>query len=58
MRLIALLITGMTRQYWENWIPIIDEARLRFSFPRMMSEAERLYNELMKYLDEHPELKT
>jgi len=28
------------------------------AFPRYWAETEYLYNELMKYLEEHPELKT
>jgi hypothetical protein len=58
IRLIALLMTGMTVRYWEKYIPIIDEARERMNYPRMLSEAEYLYYELMKYIEEHPELKT
>jgi hypothetical protein len=27
-------------------------------FPRWMSETEYLYDELMRYLEKHPELKT
>jgi hypothetical protein len=58
IRLVALLMTGMTRHFWEKYIPIIDEARERRGFPRFMSEAEYLYNELMRYTEEHPELAT
>ena len=59
IRLVALLITGMTRQWWEriyqSWI---EEGREKSKFRRWMSEAEYLYNELMKYIEEHPELQT
>ena len=58
IRLIALLMTGMTRHFWEKQAPIVDEARERLHFPRFMSESEYLYDELMKYVEEHPELKT
>jgi len=58
MRLVAQTITGMTRMYWEKLVPIIEEGRRAMSLPRWYSETEYLYNELMKYIDEHPELKT
>jgi len=59
IRLVALLMTGMTRSWWErlykSWI---EEGREKYNFKRWMSECEYLYDELMKYIDEHPELKT
>ena len=58
IRLVALLMTGRIRVFWEKFEPIIDELREFHNYPRWMSETEYLYNELMKYLDEHPELKT
>jgi len=58
MKLFAETITGFTRFYWEKFIPIIEEGRMEFGAPRWFSETEYLYNELMKYLEEHPELKT
>ena len=59
IRLVALLITGMTRQWWESiYKSWIEEGREINDFPRWMSEAEYLYDELMKYVEEHPELKT
>jgi hypothetical protein len=48
----------MTRYFWEKLLPIIDEARVDMGFVRWMSETEYLYDELMKYLDKHPELST
>ena len=58
IRLVALLICGMTRYFWEKQIPIKDDARVELGFERWMSETEYLYDELRKYLDEHPELST
>ena len=59
IRLVALLITGLTRQWWEriykSWI---EDGREKHNFTRWMSEAEYLYDELMKYIEENPELKT
>jgi len=58
VRLIALLMCGMTRHFWEKLIPVKDEFRVEIGFGRWMSETEYLYGELMKYLEGHPELQT
>jgi hypothetical protein len=59
IRLVALLMTIMTRQWWERiYKPWIEEGREKSKFKRWMSESEYLYDELMKYIEEHPELKT
>jgi hypothetical protein len=58
IRLVALLICGMTRYFWEKLIPIKEDYRVEMGFVRWMSETEYLYNELMKYIDKHPELST
>jgi hypothetical protein len=58
IRLVALLMTIMTRIWWEKYKPIIEEARRQMGYPRYLSESEYLYNELMKYIAEHPELTT
>jgi hypothetical protein len=58
VRWVALLMTGSTRRYWEKTQPIIGEFRRDYDNPRIWSETEYLYNELIKYLEEHPELKT
>ena len=59
IRLVALLMTGMTRLWWEGlYKSSIVEGRKLMNSLRWMSEAEYLYEELMKYIEEHPELKT
>ena len=59
IRLFALLMTGMTRSWWErNYKPCLEEGRIKRNFPRWMSESEYLYNEMMKFHKEHPELAT
>jgi len=59
IRLVALLMTGMTRNWWKNiYMSHVSDTRVRMSFPRFMSESEYLYDELMKYTKEHPELAT
>jgi len=58
IRLIALTMTYMTRTLWEKIAPIVYESRKRMNYPRQLSEFEYLYDELMRYIEEHPELKT
>ena len=59
IRLVALLMTGTTRmlyeRLWKNWV---EEGRVRMGYRRYRSEAEYLYNELMRYIEENPELAT
>jgi hypothetical protein len=58
IRLVAELIAGTTRKFWEMHEPIIVEVRKLTEQPRFLSETEYLYNRLMKYMEEHSELKT
>jgi hypothetical protein len=58
IRLVALTMTFMTRSLWEKLAPVVYESRKRWDYPRMLSEFEYLYDELMKYVEEHPELMT
>ena len=58
IRLVALMWGGMTRRYWEKLEPFFHELREVRGFPRAWAETEYLYHELMKYIEEHPELAT
>ncbi len=58
IRMVALLMTGQTKEIWEKLEPVVEEYREYYNYPRWVSEYEYLYNELMKHLEEHPELKT
>jgi len=58
IRYIAYLASWPTRMYWEKYKPIIEDIRRLQNAPRADSESEYLYNELMKYLEKHQELKT
>ena len=58
MHLIALTYAGSTRKVWEIVEPTLADLRDKFDYPRWMSETEYLCKELIKYMDEHPELKT
>jgi hypothetical protein len=57
IRWVALLFCAQTRWYWEKYLPIVEEGRRTLvGNKRWWSESEYLYNELMRYLGEHPEL--
>jgi len=58
MRFVSLLMAGDIRQFWEEIGPIIGPWRKEWNYPRLVSETEYLSNSLIKYMDEHPELKT
>jgi len=58
IRLVALFFTSTTKQFWEKLRDSVYEWRKVSNTPRMLSETEYLYNELMKCLDRHPEVKT
>ena len=56
--LIDDLLAQSIRMAWEKIGPIEIESRKRLNQPRAWDDFEYLYNELMKYHEEHPELKT
>jgi hypothetical protein len=58
VRWVALLFGSWTRMFWEKIAPVAEDVRLYSKAPRTFSETEYLYNELMKYMKEHPELAT
>ena len=58
IKLLALLMAGSIRMTWEKHRDIIYEERKRLNYRRYASEWEYVYNALMKYLQEHPELAT
>jgi len=49
---------GMTRSYIEKFLPINDEGVKTMGYNRWLSESKFLYDEHVKYHDEHPELAT
>ena len=51
IRLVAELIAGITRKFWEMHQPIIAEIRAFTGQPRFLSETEYLYNRLMEYME-------
>jgi len=58
IRLISHLMSNSTKEFWEKVEPIVEEARENWYGPGFLIQTEYLYNELMKYSEEHPELKT
>jgi len=56
IRIVAELMTGPIIQFWGIFGPIVDGIRLRENHPRALSETEYLYDELMKYIKQHPEI--
>jgi fibrillarin-like rRNA methylase len=58
IRLVALLICAMVRRYGERIMPVLEEGRRAMGYRRWLSEIEYLYNELIRYIGEHPELDT
>ena len=58
IRYVALLMADITRRLWEKLALVIDEIREYNNQPRIASEWEYLYDELMKYMEDHPELAT
>jgi len=56
IRSIALTMTGATTALWEKYESFVYQDRVAYSSPRMLSEFEYLYRELVKYIKEHPEL--
>ena len=57
-RLIALSFAGLVRQIWEKLEPILPDLRVKHAYPRLFSETEYLCKDVLKYMEEHPELKT
>ena len=59
IRLVALMWAGMTRLFWENILEdTVDDLRIHMGLPRMFSETEYVCREVLRYMEEHPELKT
>ena len=56
---VALMWTGVTTLFWTNILePTVEDWRAEYNSRRLWSEAEYLCRELLRYVEEHPELKT
>ncbi len=58
IRLISHLMSNSTKEFWEKVEPIVEEAREDWYGPGFLIDTEYLYNELMKYSEEHPDFET
>ena len=56
IRLIALMMSGDVLNAWEKIQPMAYEMRKRSDYPRFLIEYEYLYNTLIEYAKQHPEL--
>jgi len=56
IKFIALLMGGKVRGYFEKIKPVLADGRRSMGYSRWASETEYLYDELMRYLQKHPEL--
>ena len=56
IRVVALFMTGLVINFWDKFTQIIEELREVSGLPRYFIETEYLYNQLMKYIKEHPEI--
>jgi hypothetical protein len=53
-----LMWGGATRMFWDMLEPILPDLAKHWNYPRLWSESAYLCRELVKYMDEHPELAT
>jgi hypothetical protein len=58
IRLVALLMTGMTRIFYEKFLPYTDRYREETGHDWFVIETEYLYNELVRYIEENPDYRT
>ena len=56
VRLVTLLTSGTIKLGWEKMKGYIYEVRKRNNMPRWSIEYEYLYNKVMEYAEQHPEL--
>jgi hypothetical protein len=56
IKVVAGLMSGNIKQHWEKQAPYVLEMRELHNIPRLFIEWEYLYDALMKYGEEHPEL--
>jgi hypothetical protein len=56
IRPIALLSSGLIRSLWNKFEPVKDGARRELGWSRLFIEFEYLYNELIKFHKENPDV--
>ena len=55
IHMVALLMSGGIKAFWEMSKPIVMENRKRYNWPRWAIEFEYLYNSLIEYAKKHPD---
>jgi hypothetical protein len=58
IRLVTRFFGSTVKAFWEKIEPIIGDFRELEGFQSYLSDTEYLYNEMMKYMEKHPELRT
>ncbi|MBN2334661.1 hypothetical protein JXL21_03810 [Candidatus Bathyarchaeota archaeon] len=56
IRLVALLMTGFTKHFWQKMAPLKEEMRVKRGYTVWLSETEYLFDRLEEYLKKNPEL--
>jgi len=56
IRIVSLLISGMITQFWEQYKDMIMDCRRVLKYERFLIEVEYLYDRLMEYRRQHPEV--
>jgi len=56
IRLVALMMSGGVKRYWELYYPVFVAYREEWSWPRSFIELEYLYDGIIEYGRNHPEL--
>ena len=57
IRPVALIVGAPARYFWEKLLPAVEGVRAHYGSKRVWDEQEYLYNELVKYIEKHPELR-
>ena len=58
IRLVTRFFGSTVKAFWEKIEPIVVGMRELEGFSNYLSDTEYLYDEIMKYVEKHPELKT
>jgi len=56
IHIVSLLMSGMITQFWEQYKDMIMDCRRVLKYERFLIEVEYLYDRLMEYRLQHPEL--
>ncbi len=57
IRPVVFLIGAPARYTWEKLMPVVEGVRRHYGSRQVWTQTEYLYNRIIRYLEEHPELK-